>query len=426
MLNSNFARNVAIVASGTAAAQAIGMAFTPFITRLYGPEAFGLLGVFTSLTGVLVPVAALTYPIAIVLPKEDSDARGIARLSLYIAFVVSTLVAVALYVGGEKLLTLLDSQTIAPYVMLIPLFMLFAACQQIARQWLIRKKQFSITARVAVLQAFIINSAKSGFGWFNPVGAVLILLATGGQAFHAAMLWIGIRKSKHYQNGEKRESTSLKVLAKRHRDFPIYRMPQMLVNSLSLSLPVLLLSSFFGPTVVGLYTLTRKVLWIPVTLIGQSISTVFYPQFSEKINSGKCGKNLLVKSCITLGLIGFFPFLLLFIFGPELFSLVFGQDWDVSGEFARWMALWLFFVLITRPVIAAIPVLSLQGVFLFLEFFALILRASAISIGYFLANSAMLSIGLFSLVNVLVYLVLMAIVLRKSGVTPGCSHRGTA
>ena len=66
---SKFVRNVAIVATGTAGAQAITMAFAPIITRIYGPEAFGLLGTFMAILAVLTPVAALTYPIAIVLPR---------------------------------------------------------------------------------------------------------------------------------------------------------------------------------------------------------------------------------------------------------------------------------------------------------------------------------------------------------------------
>jgi len=49
-LSSKFVRNVAIVATGTAGAQAITMAFSPINTRLYGPEAFGILGTFTAPT----------------------------------------------------------------------------------------------------------------------------------------------------------------------------------------------------------------------------------------------------------------------------------------------------------------------------------------------------------------------------------------
>ncbi|WP_291346906.1 NAD-dependent epimerase/dehydratase family protein [Desulfobacula sp.] len=73
------------MAGGTAGAQAIAMVFSPVVTRLYGPEIYGLLGTFLAITSMISPVVALSYPIAIVLPKEDSDAKGIVRLSIYIA-----------------------------------------------------------------------------------------------------------------------------------------------------------------------------------------------------------------------------------------------------------------------------------------------------------------------------------------------------
>ncbi|HAQ72765.1 MAG TPA: polysaccharide biosynthesis protein, partial [Pseudomonas sp.] len=78
-MRSKLLRNILTVVSGTAGAQAITMAFMPVITRIYGPEAYGVLGTFLSVTLMLVPIAALTYPIAIVLPKRDGDARGLVR-----------------------------------------------------------------------------------------------------------------------------------------------------------------------------------------------------------------------------------------------------------------------------------------------------------------------------------------------------------
>ena len=92
ILKKPFVRNVTIVASGTAAAQAITMAFSPLITRIYGAEAFGLLGVFNALVSVVTPIAALTYPIAIVLPQEDTEAKGLVKLSSVIAFGVFIIV----------------------------------------------------------------------------------------------------------------------------------------------------------------------------------------------------------------------------------------------------------------------------------------------------------------------------------------------
>lgn len=61
LTSGQFVRNVATLAAGTAAAQAIAMVFSPIITRLYGPEAFGLLAIFTSVVGLLSAGVALSY-----------------------------------------------------------------------------------------------------------------------------------------------------------------------------------------------------------------------------------------------------------------------------------------------------------------------------------------------------------------------------
>jgi len=143
---SKFVRNVAVVASGTAGAQAIVIAFSPIITRLYGPEAFGILGTFMAIVAVITPIAALSYPIAIVLPKEDSDARGIARLSASIALGVAALTSLVLLAFGDQIVSLLQVQEISSYIWLLPLVILFAAWLQINQQWVIRKKHFGLKA----------------------------------------------------------------------------------------------------------------------------------------------------------------------------------------------------------------------------------------------------------------------------------------
>ena len=135
-----------MVASGTAGAQAIVIAFSPIITRLYGPEAFGILGTFMAIVAVITPIAALSCPIAIVLPREDSDARGIARLSAYIAVGVAALTALVLLIAGDHIVNLLQVQEVSSYIWLLPLVIIFAAWLQINEQWVIRKKLFGLKA----------------------------------------------------------------------------------------------------------------------------------------------------------------------------------------------------------------------------------------------------------------------------------------
>ena len=98
--HSRFARNVVVVASGTAGAQAITMVFAPLITRIYSPDAFGLLGTFSAIAVVAASVAALAYPIAIILPRDDHDALGLAKLSAILSCGIALLAAALLAVGG--------------------------------------------------------------------------------------------------------------------------------------------------------------------------------------------------------------------------------------------------------------------------------------------------------------------------------------
>lgn len=408
-----FIRNVAIVATGTAAAQIITMGFSPFITRIYGPEAFGVLGVFLSVIGVISPIAALSYPIAIVLPKNDEDAKGLVRISLYVAGVIATVVGLFLLLVNEQIVGLLQIETIASFVYLIPLVIMFSAVLQVAQQWLIRKKQFKVKARVASLQALILNGSKVGFGLFYPFATVLIILSVFGQALQSFMLIIGLIKSDAKEVTDT-NSTPLKELAKQHRDFPLYRAPQVFLNAVSQSLPVLMLTSLFGPASAGFYSLGRRVLSMPTQLIGNSVGDVFYPRIAEAANNGENLTRMIIKATLALAAVGIIPFGIVIAFGPWLFEFVFGADWIVAGEYARWIALWTLFAFINRPSVRAIPVLNLQDRFLFYEIISLVTRVGALLLGFYLFGSDIYAIMLFSLSGVVLNAFLIFYTIKKS------------
>ncbi|MDM1545265.1 oligosaccharide flippase family protein [Ignatzschineria indica] len=413
LLQSKFARNVILVASGTAGAQAITMAFSPIITRFYGPEAFGLLGTFTAILGIVMPIAALSYPIAIVLPKSDDDAKAIAKLSFRIAFVIALILSAILLIAGNEIAALLGMEAIASFMLLIPIAMFFNALQQIMQQWLIRKKQFKVTARIAISQSLILNSSKVGVGFFYPFGSVLIVLSTLGNALYAAQLWFGAKKWAD-QDGRIDKATktvSLKEAAYKHRDFAYYRTPQVLVNAVSQSIPVLLLASFFGPAVAGFFSLGKSVLSAPASLIGTSVGNVFYPKIAEAYNAGKNPIPFLNKATLATFLVGLIPFAIIMVFGVWVFEFVFGDEWTVAGQYAQWMALWVLISLAARPLIATIPVIKIQGVFLIYEIVFLTLKAVALIVAGYVYKDALLAVAVYSLITASSYLVLYMITL---------------
>lgn len=419
-MRKKFVRNVAIVATGTAGAQATTIAFSPVITRLYGPEAFGILGTFTAILVVFTPLAALSYPLALVLPKRDSDAIGLAKLSLSIAVVMSLLTTLALLLFKGSIVKIFELEKIEPFILLLPVAMFFSAVMVIIAQWVIRKKLFKIKAKVAVLQALWLNGAKAGAGLIFPAASILIILATIGSALHALMLWTETRKNKEGRmavkeiTANKNSATDFKSLAWRYRDFAYYRTPQTLLSALSQSMPVLMLASLFGPTVAGFYTLSRMVLGVPSRLIGQSVADVFYPKFVEILQEGKSGKNAIAKTSISLLAIGSLPYLIIIAIGPSLFSFVFSDEWSMAGQFSQWMAVWLLTVLASRPVISAIPALGLQHQFLIFEILSFGIRVAAIFLGYLLSSSAIITIAFFSIANAGAHLILIVLVVRRA------------
>lgn len=413
LTKSKFVRNVVIVASGTAGAQAITMLFAPIITRLYGPEAFGLLGIFVAITAVVTPMAALTYPIAIVLPKENSEAMGLAKLSMLLAGTLSGTALVLILIWGEKIAQLLSAGTINQYLWLIPFTMLFAALHQVLEQWLIRYKQFKVTARVAVIKSLLINSAKAGVGVWYPLAAVLIILQTLASGLHALLLWLGVRRSGHRMDVSKEKISSLKVLAYKYRDFPMFRAPEVMINSASQGLPVLMLAVLFGPASAGFYTLGRTIMGIPAGLIGKSVGDVFYPRISEAAKNREPLYPLVRKATLLLAAVGAAPFGLVLAFGPLLFTLVFGTEWTMAGEYARWLALWMFFMFANNPSVKAIPVVNAQAFQLIFTISTITLRLGALGAAYYIYQSDLAAVVAFSVLGALLNIVLIGIIFHK-------------
>lgn len=421
LIKSKVFRNIAIVASGTAASQVLAIVFSPVITRLYGPESYGLLGTFMAIAAMLTPILALSYPFAIILPRAESEAREIARLSFYIALCITIFIALILLVAGRWVMDVLNIQSISSFIFLVPLVIFFSALLQIAQQWLIRKKQFAIKAKVSVAQALILYSAKVGIGLFYPVAAVLIFANVIGRALHAAMLARGIVSSNKMKMDTKtlvNPKTSLLGIAKKYSDFPLFRTPQLFLNAISQSLPVLMLASFFGPAQAGFYALGKRLLEMPTQLISRSVGDVFYTRIAEASRNNENLSFLIIKATLPLCAIGFLPFAFVVVFGPKMFGFIFGAEWVVAGEYARWLALWQYTVFMNPPSVKAFIVLKIQHLGLIINAVSIIFRIGAILLGALWFKSALSAVAGYALVGISHNIITILIAFIKSKQSP--------
>jgi len=363
------------VAAGTAAAQAIAFAFSPLITRIYSPEVFGIQGVFLSWVGILSPVIALRYPMAIITAETEDEASRLVRLSLLIASVVACLLLLVLVAGSQSVLTLLGAEEMGQLVLFLPLALFCVALQDVADFRAARLGAFRAVGIVEVAQAFLTNLVRVLGGIVAPIAAVLVAVTSFAPAVKAAMLQYCARGGENHESGfclyEFRD------LLHRYRDFPLYRMPTDLLNAASQAVPVILLAVYFSPAAAGQYALTRSVLNLPFNIIGVAVGNVLYARFAELARDGKPLSPLLFQS--TLALLSVAPVIIgLAWFAPAVFSFVFGENWREAGQYAQWMALWIGIALANVPSVRLAPVIRAQKSLLMANVTILIARAFSI------------------------------------------------
>jgi O-antigen/teichoic acid export membrane protein len=405
---SYFFKSVATVASGTALAQLITLIFMPLITRLYGPEVYGLQGVFMNAVNVLATIGALAYPTAIVLPRKEKDAIDIAVLCIFIAIFTLIVTSAALYLWGDYILALLNASEISPLKQFIPLAAACAVGAVILDQWLVRKNEFKCIAKFKVVTVGITSLAKTGIGFISPSATSLILTSTVGSGLGLAITYAAWsqkklppdKATKKYRVNLER----LKKLALQYRDFPMLRAPHALISMLSRVLPVFFLSAFFGAASAGQYALTYAVLVAPALLIGNSVMSVFYPRVTEAIRNEENARRLIIRAILAMAVVGAVPYLIIVLFGSTIFPFVFGEEWVRAGEYAQWLAVWLFMQLVVKPCVASIPPLKIQGGLLIYEIFSSGSKVLALWIGLVFFNDDIAAIALFSAFGVFAYI----------------------
>ena len=402
LTTSHFVRNVAMVGGGIAAAQAIALIFMPFLTRLYGPEAFGIAAAFAAIVNIITPLATLGYANAIVMPDSDDAAAAIARLSILCGLVIVPTSLLVVHLGKPWLASWAGMEQASYMLYLIPLSLLITAFLAVAEQSAIRAYLFKAKARAYVESTLLTNIGKLIGGVFAPSGLLLIILTLVGQIINFVMQMLRVPRRGVLKPTNWFGLRGVRSAAISQRDFAIYRMPQSILNAASVGLPTLLLASMFGVSTAGQYSIAVLVLAAPVMLLGQAVGEVFYPKITRAITTQSPDASaLLLKVSLTLFALGVVPFGVMFLWGDYWFTLIFGAKWELAGQYSQWISLWLLSTLVSGPSVAALPALRLQRFLLIREFVSVGLRAAVLYIGFSVFESDIIAVALFSIAGVL-------------------------
>lgn len=412
---TSFASDVLTLVGGTTFAQIITIISVPILTRLYGPEEFGVWALYISITGIISVISCMRYDYSIMLPESDKDAVNLLGLSLLAALIISSLTLPVICYFKQPILNLLNSPQMSNYLWLVTPFVFVNGIFLALNNWNSRTKQFKRLSLARVFNSVSTTGTQMGYGLLgNSSTGGLIGGSVAG--ISVATIVLGGQIWRDDKNLIKENISWKKIWEgfRRYQKFPLIDSWSALMNTISWQLPSFLLAAFFSPAIVGFYSLGFRLLQLPMNFIGSSISQVFFQRASIAKSDGTL-ESLVENVFRSLVVIGMFPILILTIVGSDVFTIIFGEAWAEAGVYAQILSIWTFVWFISSPLSSIYVVMEKQQFGFQYNFFNLATRLISLSIGGLL-GSVRIALVLFSVSGILVYGYLCLKMMFYSGV----------
>lgn len=392
MPQGTFARNVITLMTGTSIAQAIPIAISPILTRLYTPEEFGVFALYMAVASIVAVLVTGRYELAIMLPKKDSDAINIVVLSMGLSCIISSLLLAIVVVFNSQITHLLGAPDISSWLYFVPASTLLMGIYQSLNYWSNRKGHYKRMALSRMMQSSSGSMAQLGGGYGAMSASGLVGGQIIGQGFSTALL-VQLIYREDQSELKKISRNRIFALAKKYSSFPKYLMLGQLANAASGQMPLLLLSLFFGPATAGFYSLSQRTLSAPMALVGGAIGDVFRREAATIYNEiGNC-KDIYLKTIVRLMIFAILPIVPVLLFGPWLFAFVFGEQWRTSGEIASMISVMVFFQTMSSPLSQTVLLAGMQVIDLGWQILRFLFSVGSFYFGYVLFDDYMMAIA---------------------------------
>ena len=340
-------------------AQVIAISVSPILTRIYSPDDFGVLALYFAIVSLLSIIATGRYEYAIVIPKNEKDAFNILLFALLLATFISSVLFVIFLLFNHEITLFLGNPAISNWLYLVPFSVFLTSIYQIFNYYNSRKKHYKNLAKSQITRSATTASVNllMGFEGFlhsglivgNLIGQLLGSIVLGKMTYTSAKPFF-----------KDRNRLKIFLLSKKHKKLPLYNLPNAIMDDFKLLFVTILIGKLFSVAILGEFSLAWKMLQVPMSLIGSSLSQVLYVELAqvEVKELNKVAKNFLLKTSLIISPI----FIFIYFFSEDIFSFVFGEKWLMSGTIASILSPWMFFSFLTSPLASIFIIINKQEV----------------------------------------------------------------
>lgn len=387
--------------TGTGLAQAIPIAITPILTRLYTPEDFGLVALFLACASILSTLATGRYELAITLPDSDKEAANLLVLSLKLCVLTSFVLVLPIMIFNDWIALQLGNSAIAPWLYLLPISVIGIGSFNAIQMWLNRCSLYKQMSMNRFQNASFNAALNVGLGLIKlPSGQ--IWAATFGPLL-AALSAFRLALQRDEQIFKQTNWPEQRLLAHRYQHHPKHILPGQLIGAVAVQLPIIIITNVYSLAIAGFFSLAYRLVVLPTSLIANAIGDVYRQRIAEAYQKNGEFKSVYLKTVRASVLVALPSCALIYLIAPTVFTVVFGKEWAKAGEYAQILVIAVFFQMSFTPIdkgavlVGATRYILFWHVFRLLSFLALYLM-----IRYFYLGVDVFLWG-FMVVNVILY-----------------------
>ena len=134
-----------------------------------------------------------------------------------------------------------------------------------------------------------------------------------------------------------------KHVFKERVEFIRYQMPTNVISQVKNQLPVLLIKSLFSSTILGYYSISVKVLNIPINLLANALGRIFFQTISDMKRKGEEIGAFAYRNIIKAMKVAVVPMVLLVAFGDMFIMILYGREYEMAGTMLQIVSFQNFF-----------------------------------------------------------------------------------
>lgn len=411
-------KNIVRLSSGHIVAHTINLLVIPIITRIYSPGQYGVFAIYSSLVMLLSAIAPLKMNYALMLPRQRNYAINLLALSIISISIVSLIVCIVSII--LHYLRCMPSDWIKKgfedYLLLVPVGCFLIACAQTFRMWSLRNKQYNIMPISRIAATVGDRSLVLSLGYYTSLGATgLVLGRIVGPLVTSSIIVCRVIMPEIKKIISSINYQTIIRMANRYREYHLLSTLSLFLSKASREIPILLIGVLFDLEIAAYYAFTMRIINLPITLIGDAISNVFFQKTTEIKQSKNNFLQITEKLFNSMFYIACPIVVLTYFYGDVVISAVFGREWTEVGTYTKILIFAFLGQFIYKPVSVLYDTLELQRAKLIFDNIILILRISAILIGALVYNSIVIALCILTISSLIVYLCSIMYIFKRIG-----------